>query len=215
MFQFNTAHGARPRRAHHHEMDRGQWSRAGLRDMVDALRVGRAAMRRGDVRPLILRALQRAPMHGYQVIQELEQQSGGRWRPSAGSVYPTLQQLEDEGLVRSAEVDGRRVYSLTEVGRTAATTAPAREPAWFGGEADDASTDIRRLAIQLASAVMQVNRMGTPKARDEARDILVDARRRMYRLLADDLEAGTADVDAPGTAEVAGGDVNPGAGAGA
>src|SRR5262245_2110311 len=70
------------------------------------------SVRRGDVRSAILALLAEAPMHGYQVITELAERSGGEWRPSAGSVYPTLQQLEDEGLVRAQERDGRRVYEL-------------------------------------------------------------------------------------------------------
>ena len=72
--------------------------------------------RRGDVRAAILVLLAEQPMHGYQVISELDARTGGRWRPSAGSIYPTLQQLEDEGLVRSAEIDARRVFSLTDAG---------------------------------------------------------------------------------------------------
>ena len=84
----------------------------------------RRPLRRGEIRPLILAALAERPMHGYEVIQELEARSGGRWRPSAGSVYPTLQQLADEGLVSGEEVEGRRVYTLTADGRAAATATP-------------------------------------------------------------------------------------------
>src|SRR6188472_4443264 len=80
---------------------------------------GRGA-RRGDVRSAILALLAESPMHGYQIITELGERSGGEWRPSAGSVYPTLQQLEDEGLVRSEASDGRRVMALTDAGREAA-----------------------------------------------------------------------------------------------
>ena len=87
---------------------------------------GRGGMvRRGEIRPLILAVLATKPMHGYEVITELQAQSGGRWRPSAGSVYPTLQQLADEGLVTSEEVDGRRVYALTDEGKAAAAAGPA------------------------------------------------------------------------------------------
>src|SRR6185295_9902708 len=85
---------------------------------------GQGTVRRGEIRPLILAAIATRPMHGYEVIQELEEQSGGRWRPSAGSVYPTLQQLADEGLLTSEEIEGRRVYSLTDEGKAAATAAP-------------------------------------------------------------------------------------------
>lgn len=187
MFDVNH-HGGRARHRHHGNQAFGPGSHATFRDLVGALRGGGPGVRRGDVRPLILQALKREPMHGYQVIQDLEAASGGRWRPSAGSVYPTLQQLEDEGLVRSAEVDGRRVYSLTDAGRSAADAADPMSH-WFGGQRDSGSTDIRRLAIQLVGAVMQVSKAGSPAAQREARDVLVDARRRMYRILADDLDA--------------------------
>ena len=101
-----------------------------VREFLHDLRRGsRSAVRRGDVRPAILAVLEDEPMHGYQVIRVLEERSGGRWRPSAGSVYPTLQQLQDEGLVRSEEVDGRRTYSLTDEGRTlVATVHPGGSP---------------------------------------------------------------------------------------
>src|SRR5262245_50022324 len=96
-----------------------------LRDFFGHGRHG-PIVRRGEVRTHILAALRDKPMHGYEVIQELEAQSEGRWRPSAGSVYPTLQQLADEGLVTSEEVDGRRTYTLTDAGRKEAERAEGR-----------------------------------------------------------------------------------------
>jgi DNA-binding PadR family transcriptional regulator len=153
-----------------------------LRELFEAFRE-RAAVRRGDVRQAILGALSERPMHGYQVIQELEAQSGGRWRPSAGSVYPTLQLLEDEGLVRSELVEGRRTYSLTDEGRAAAARGPHRMP-WDQPDAADESGDIRRLAIQLIAAAVQVKRMGSEDANTAARRLLVETRRQMYGLLA-------------------------------
>ena len=99
------------------------------------------AVRRGEVRPLILAALASRPMHGYEVIQELEAQSGGRWRPSAGSVYPTLQQLADEGLVTGEDVDGRRTYTLTDDGSGRRQGRPPR-PDWSAEQGRDA--DLRR-----------------------------------------------------------------------
>src|SRR5215210_2526495 len=75
-------------------------------------------MRRGDIRTAILAVLTEGPGHGYDVMQNLEDKTGGAWRPSPGSVYPTLQLLEDEGLVRSTERDGKRVFEITEPGRT-------------------------------------------------------------------------------------------------
>ena len=135
-------------------------------------------------------------MHGYQIMQELEVRSGGHWRPSAGSVYPTLQQLQDEGLVQSEEVDGRRTYALTDEGRSLVATihAGAHSPL-VTVEVDelDDKPDVRREAIQLIGAAMQVAKVGSPEARREAHRILAASRRDLYRLLADDAPA---EVDA-------------------
>ncbi len=161
-------------------------------------RGGRGRIRRGEVRPLILAVLTTRPMHGYEVIQELEAQSGGRWRPSAGSVYPTLQQLADEGIVTSDEVDGRRTYTLTEKGRAAAAANPAAER-WGEHTADD-EPDLRMLGHQLIGAVTQVQRLGSEHARSETTRILTDARRQVYRLLAND-DADPAATDAPAPAD--------------
>jgi DNA-binding PadR family transcriptional regulator len=154
---------------------------------------GRGGMRRGEIRPLILAVLATKPMHGYEVIQALETQSGGRWRPSAGSVYPTLQQLSDEGLVTSEEVDGRRTYTLTESGRAAASAAPAPRP-WADASSDE--TDVPKAGMQLMGAVMQVQRVGSEAARRRTIEILADARREVYRLLAED-DATTAVPESP------------------
>jgi DNA-binding PadR family transcriptional regulator len=145
-------------------------------------RGSRLHSRRGAIREATLTLLAEQPMHGYQVMQELGERSGGRWRPSAGSVYPTLQQLEDEGLVTVEDHDGRRTFALTEAGRTAAEAIPADRP-WTRGERGD---DLRGLARELGVAAIQVNRVGTPAAQTAARTILTDARRSLYRLLAED-----------------------------
>jgi DNA-binding PadR family transcriptional regulator len=145
---------------------------------------GRGGMvRRGEIRPLILAALVAKPTHGYEIINELQAQSGGRWRPSAGSVYPTLQQLADEGLVTSEEVDGRRIYTLTEAGRAAAAAGPAF--AWADAGRERAN-DVRHLARQVAEAAAQVQRVGTPEAGIAAQVILTDTRAKLYGLLAAD-----------------------------
>ena len=174
---------------HRHDRTRGPESSGPWfsRQLVDHLRGGGPALRRGGIRPLILGALAQKPMHGYEVIQALETESGGRWRPSAGSVYPSLQQLSDEGLVTSEEIEGRRTYTLTDAGRAAVAAAPAGRSPWSRG-VDRDSPDIRSLAVQLVGAGMQVQRMGSPAAQAEARRILADARRRIYRLLAEDEE---------------------------
>ncbi len=126
----------------------------------------RGGVRRGEIRPLILAALARRPMHGYEVIQELEVQSGGRWRPSAGSVYPTLQQLSDEGLVTGSEIDGRRTYTLTDAGQAAAAAAPLSRPRWSTPNLMASRTCAG--SASRSGAVMQVQRVGSPSARREA-----------------------------------------------
>ena len=148
-------------------------------------------VRRGEIRPLILAVLTARPMHGYEVITELEAQSGGRWRPSAGSVYPTLQQLSDEGLVTSEEIDGRRVYTLTDAGKAAAADGP-RSP-WADARRGH-DNDIRHLGRQVAEAAMQVQRVGSPHAAIAAQEILLDTRAKLYGLLAAD---GSTTDDAP------------------
>lgn len=142
---------------------------------------GRGRARRGSIRLLVLSALTERPMHGYEIIGVLEERSGGRWRPSAGSVYPTLQSFEDEGLVTSEEVEGKRVYALTEAGRAAAAATPA--PQVWVDEEDDR---LRRAARGLMAAVQQVGLIGSDAARTEAYAIIDETRRRLYRLLADD-----------------------------
>jgi DNA-binding PadR family transcriptional regulator len=147
---------------------------------------GRGPMvRRGDVRTAILTLLAEEPMHGYQIIQRLGQRSGGMWRPSAGSVYPTLQQLEDEGLVKGEERDGRKVFALTDDGRqTAGESAGSRAP-WEMPGADEA-TSLYGQFRPLAAAVAQVSQVGSPETIAKAQAILMEARRSLYRLLADE-----------------------------
>jgi DNA-binding PadR family transcriptional regulator len=145
--------------------------------------------RRGMMRHLILEALAVEPMHGYQIIQHLEERSGGMWRPSPGSVYPTLQLLEDQGLVKSEETDGRRVYSVTDEGRAeaeAGKTSAAESPwAWFAEKAKDPRVKLGQAAFQLGDAARQVGMSGTPEQVDKALEVLAEARRKLYQLLAD------------------------------
>jgi len=181
-------HAPGPRR-HGTRSSRHDPGRAWFREFMLDFRHGRPSVRRGDVRTAILAALKDEPMHGYQVIRVLEERSGGHWRPSAGSIYPTLQQLEDEGLVRSEEVDGRRTYRLTDEGQTEADSLAATQSPLVAvrlGLSDDSSPDVRRDAIELARAAMQVSKVGSPAAIGEAHRLLVAARRDLYRLLADD-----------------------------
>jgi DNA-binding PadR family transcriptional regulator len=149
---------------------------------------------RGDVRTAILVLLAEAPMHGYEIIQQLGERSNGMWRLSAGSVYPTLQQLEDEGLVRGEERDGRKVYALTEDGKKAAEAAGKNPAPWnMAGSDDDAN--LYGLFLPLGNAVAQVQQVGSPEMIAKARVILTDARRSLYRLLAEDDESATSTTD--------------------
>jgi DNA-binding PadR family transcriptional regulator len=142
---------------------------------------------RGDIRAAILALLNEQPMHGYQIIQELEQRSQGAWRASPGSVYPTLQQLEDEGLIKPQEESGRRVFTLTDAGKAEATTA-AENPPWkeVADSLDDDTHTMRDLFMQVAAATFQVTRHGTATQVKQAHDILREARRRLYSILAED-----------------------------
>ena len=107
-------------------------------------RGGGRRMRRGDIRTALLTALEDGPAHGYELISRLEEKSDGMWRPSPGSVYPTLQLFEDEGLVRSEQRDGKRVYELTDAGTgrgdRACRASRARSPGTAGPTATATST---------------------------------------------------------------------------
>lgn len=141
---------------------------------------------RGEVRAAVLSLLAERPMHGYQVIREIEERSNGSWKPSAGSVYPTLQLLADEGLISAEEANGRKIYSLTDAGRevsAADTTSP-----WESTEpgAGNRFTALPKAGVELAQAAAQVNRTGTPQQIQQAVTALDDARRRLYSILAQD-----------------------------
>ena len=150
---------------------------------------GRFQMRRGIIRDAILGLLAEQPMHGYQVMQELSERSGGRWHPSAGSIYPTLQQLEDEGLIGAQERDGRRVFELTDAGKAAVEQLSTERP-W--ANQPESGRDLHRLAREVGMAAQQVGRMGTSTSVEAAATILTAARRDLYRLLAEDPSPETA-----------------------
>ena len=153
-------------------------------------------VRRGDVRSAILDVLQRSePINGYQVIQQIADRTDGRWKPSPGSVYPTIAQLEDEGLVEDAP-SGRKALQLTDEGRRYVAEHPEEmEAVWapFDEQAEDhEALSFKQVIGQTVGAIVQVMQTGTPDQREKTIEILADTRRRIYGLLAD----GPEDTDA-------------------
>ena len=144
---------------------------------------------RGDVRAAILLLLDEEPRNGYGVMQEVEQRSSGAWRPSSGSIYPALSQLEDEGLIAPADGEQGKAFALTVAGRE--HVAEHRDHWGVPWEAategmPDGMQELRRAGGQLGMASMQVAQTGDPQLIAGARQILDDARRALYRLLAGD-----------------------------
>lgn len=149
-------------------------------------RVG-TRMGRGDVRAAVLALLSEGPMHGYQMISEIEERTKGRWKPSAGSVYPTLQMLADEGLVTTEMSSDRKVYSLTDAGREEAEHAAASAP-WAADDTCDTNSmsAVPKAGIELAQAVAQVVRNGSSEQHKKAAEVLDETRRKIYSILAQD-----------------------------
>ena len=145
-------------------------------------------VRRGDVRAATLDVLTVEPMNGYQVIQQIADRSGGVWKPSPGSVYPTLQQLEDEGLVEARPGESRRLLQLTAEGRAYVEEHPEEMSAtWraFDATAEQETDDLKPLIGQVMSAVWQIVVSGTAQQQAEAAEILAATRRDLYGLLAE------------------------------
>ncbi len=147
---------------------------------------GGRRMRRGDVRGEVLTALLDGPAHGYEVIRRLEERSGGFWRPSAGSVYPTLQLLEDSGMVRAFDQDGRRTYELTDEGRAEAEQHAART-AESGDDPDlRRRFAVREAAVSVIKAAVQVDHVANPDQVERALGVLRQARQALYQILAEE-----------------------------
>lgn len=146
-------------------------------------------MRRGDIRTAVLAVLAEEPGHGYDVIQRLEEKTAGAWRPSPGSVYPMLQLLEDEGLVRSIERDSKRVYEITDLGRNEATRRvdEAGGTPWdLAGRDDDRIGELRDASRQLLIAARQVSASNDSQSLERTIAILKRARKEIYTMLAED-----------------------------
>lgn len=170
-----------------------------LREAVDSLRdafgpafaghLGRMGgrMGRGDIRAAVLVELAEEPMHGYQLIQAIETRSGGTWKPSPGSVYPTLQLLVDEGLATATQEGERKVYALTDAGTAAAaefTAAPHPSASRRGWDSERAA--LPKAGAKLAQALGQVTTSGTKEQQERAVAIIDEARRKLYAILAEE-----------------------------
>jgi DNA-binding PadR family transcriptional regulator len=168
------------------------WPAAALWEAMEQFRgqfdrkAGGMRMGRGDVRAAVLALLAEGPMHGYQIIHEIEERSGGAWKPSPGSVYPTLQLLADEGLISAEESNGRKTYSLTDEGRQTAQAAADQPAPWTASSAQDSgrASALPKAGIELAQAAAQVGRTGTPEQVKQAVAVLEEARRKLYAILA-------------------------------
>ncbi len=146
---------------------------------------------RGDVRAAILALLQEGPSNGYQIMSEIEERSDGAWRPSPGAVYPALAQLADEGLIAGEESGGRRTYSLTDAGRSYVEENPEMARGAWESMAQQESWEVPGLfaqAARLGAGIVQMAHAGTPEQIQAAERLLGQTRRRLYRLLADDID---------------------------
>jgi DNA-binding PadR family transcriptional regulator len=145
--------------------------------------------RRGDVRAALLVLLAEEPRNGYQLMQEIEERSDGVWRPSPGSVYPALQQLEDEGLVRVEQGEGGKAYALTDAGRAHVDERRDQLGApWDAvkGDLGEGAWDLMAPMRQIGMALFQLMHSGTEAQQAEAKEVLSETRRALYRILAED-----------------------------
>ncbi len=150
---------------------------------------GRGRKRRGDVKVALLRLLaEEGPRNGYQLMQTIEERSGGHWRPSPGSVYPTLAQFEDEGLIKATDRDGTKLFEITDAGRLRAAADGTGPAPW---EVKDepvghSFSELGSLLVQLGKAAWQVSQVGDERQTERACEVLAEARRSLYRILAEE-----------------------------
>ena len=144
--------------------------------------------RRGDVRAAVLALLAERPMHGYEMIKEIEERTGGAWTPSAGSIYPTLQMLEDEGLIRGEESEGKRRFSLTDDGRALYEEKAGEVTPWDAVTAGAAPEQIalRTSVGKLHHAVGQVFHAADAEQQKRVHELLDETRRKIYGILAEE-----------------------------
>ncbi len=188
----------RNRRMHDHHSDHhfAEHERGGGRG------AGRHRARRGAVRIAILTLLNERPMHGYEIITELEARTDGRWRPSPGAVYPALDKMEERGAVISSEADGKRRYELTDRGRELLAeiqTDDATEP--WNQHSTSGRGEMRRLISELGGQIRQIARFGTTEQREAATGVLEDTKRKLYDILATPSDAAASSPDEPGDSD--------------
>ena len=154
--------------------------------------------RKGNVRAAVLALLAERPMHGYEMIQEIGRRTDGLWRPSPGSVYPTLQLLADEGLVASTEeAGGKKLFTLTEPGQAEAAKLEGVPP-WqqVNDEVDLHAAKLRTASRHLGAAMQQMAHAGTREQQNRAVEVLNEARRKLYAILGElDVEEDDADEE--------------------
>lgn len=172
------------------EMMGGPGPRGGFRFGFGGPEMGGARMRarRGHVKAAILGLLNEEPRHGYDIISEIEKRSNGIWKPSPGSIYPTLQVLEDQGLIVGSDSEGKRVYSITDAGRSDLENLPDGGFSWdnFGDNVFGGASNLRDQMMQLGGAVMQVVAGGNASQMEEVSKLLVETKKKVFRLLAED-----------------------------
>jgi DNA-binding PadR family transcriptional regulator len=188
---YGRRHGGRPPFA----LLDPEFSFGGPRGFGPGRRGGSRGGRRGGgfgrTRAAVLLLLAEEPRSGHQIIQEAGERSGGLWSPQPGAVYPTLQQLADEGLVRGEESEGRRIFTLTDEGRAHVEANPPEAPWAEHADPQEWPGDVKAVfkeAAQLGTALIQVVQAGTPSQITEARKLIGDTRRRLYGILADETD---------------------------
>jgi DNA-binding PadR family transcriptional regulator len=136
----------------------------------------------------VLALLDERPMHGYEMIKQLEERTGGAWAPSAGSIYPTLQMLEDEGLINGIEVDGKRRFTLTDTGKVERESRAGEETPWDAvrAEADPEQIHLREAVGKLHHSIGQVFHAADEGQQRRVRELLDETRRKIYAILAEE-----------------------------
>jgi DNA-binding PadR family transcriptional regulator len=165
-----------PPKGRHHHHRRGK-----RRDWGDEQRTPR-----GDIKYILLELLAEEPRHGYELIKELEARYGGFWKPSPGSVYPTLQLLEEGGYLTFEQIEGRKVYTITETGRELLSESGDRTPRMDRGNRSQELMELKEAIAQVGAAVMQVARSNNADKVTRVRETLNRVKREIYSILAEE-----------------------------